>query len=140
MSRGANVDGVALGLSAFGVMTADGAALGLNALGSTDEAGALGLMEFGPVAAGAEPGIGMKTPWAIVASPRVRAAKAAARANKRLRVGSMTRPTRGCLLPQVALNLSLHSRVEPSRAAQKLVVHSGYAAPLKLRDTAPSCR
>jgi hypothetical protein len=56
--RGAKVDGVALGLSAFGVMTADGAALGLNALGSTDEAGALGLIEFGPVAAGAEPGIG----------------------------------------------------------------------------------
>ena len=52
------MDGVALGLSAFGVMTADGAAFGLNALGSTDEAGALGLMEFGPVAAGAEPGIG----------------------------------------------------------------------------------
>ena len=55
---GAKVDGVALGFSAFGVMTADGAALGLNALGLTDEAGALGLMEFGPVAAGKEPGIG----------------------------------------------------------------------------------
>ena len=55
---GAKVDGVALGLSAFGVMTADGAALGLIALGSTDEAGALGLIKFGPVAAGNEPGIG----------------------------------------------------------------------------------
>ena len=52
------MDGVALGLSAFGVMTADGAALGLNALGSTEEAGALGFIRFGPVAAGAEPGIG----------------------------------------------------------------------------------
>ena len=52
------MEGVALGLSAFGVMTADGAALGLNALGLTDEAGALGLTRLGPVAAGAEPGIG----------------------------------------------------------------------------------
>ena len=54
VSRGAKVDGVALGLRAFGVMTA----LGLNALGLTDEAGALGLIRLGPVAAGAEPGIG----------------------------------------------------------------------------------
>lgn len=52
------MEGVALGLSAFGVMTADGAALGLNALGLTDEAGALGLIRLGPVAAGAEPGMG----------------------------------------------------------------------------------
>ena len=55
---GANVDGVALGLSAFGLVTADGAALGFSAFGSTDEAGALGLIRFGPVWAGAEPGIG----------------------------------------------------------------------------------
>ena len=63
VDTGAKVDGVALGFSAFGVETAEGAALGLNALGLTDDAAALGLMEFGPVAAGAEPGAGMKTPW-----------------------------------------------------------------------------
>lgn len=62
-TRGAKVDGVALGLSALGVETADGAALGLKAFGLTEDAAALGLMEFGPVAAGAEPGDGMNTPW-----------------------------------------------------------------------------
>src|SRR3954465_7943639 len=45
-------------LRAFKIVTADGAARGLEALGSTDEAAALGLTAFGPVAAGAEPGIG----------------------------------------------------------------------------------
>src|SRR5215216_3792592 len=55
-------------------MTAEGAALGLKALGSTDEAGALGLMEFGPVAAGAEPGIGTKTPCAVAAWEQAKAA------------------------------------------------------------------
>src|SRR3954469_14238549 len=90
-------------------MTADGAALGLNALGLTDEAGALGLIRLGPVAAGAEPGIGTKTPWPIAACPRVRAARAAARANKCLEVGGMA-PTReaACFrrLPQPELTLS----------------------------------
>src|SRR3954463_12014227 len=66
-------------------MTADGAALGLNALGSTDEAGALGLMEFGPVAAGAEPGIGTYTPCAL--APTVMAG-GAARGAERARGGA----------------------------------------------------
>jgi hypothetical protein len=89
MRRGAKVEGVALGFSAFGVVTADGAAFGLNAFGSTDEAAALGLMAFGPVAAGAEPGNGTNTPCAVAASPRVRAAQVIATANKRLKVGIM---------------------------------------------------
>ena len=55
---GAKVDGVALGLSAFGVVTADAAALGFWAFGLTEEAGALGLIRLGPVWAGREPGIG----------------------------------------------------------------------------------
>src|SRR3954452_14914887 len=76
-------------------MTADGAALGLSAFGLTDEAGALGLIRFGPVAAGAEPGIGTKTPWAVAACPRVRAARAAARANKCLEIGGMAPTCRG---------------------------------------------
>jgi hypothetical protein len=61
-SWGAKVDGVAFGLSAFSVLTADGAAFGFSAFGLTSEAAALGLTALGPVAAGAEPGIGMKTP------------------------------------------------------------------------------
>ena len=52
-------------MRAFGAMTADGAALGFSAFGSIDEAGALGLIRFGPVAAGAEPGIGTYTPCAV---------------------------------------------------------------------------
>ena len=56
------------GLSAFGLVTADGAALGFSAFGSTDEAGALGLIRFGPVWAGAEPGIGTYTPCAAATS------------------------------------------------------------------------
>jgi hypothetical protein len=57
VSSGAKVDGVAIELSAFGVMTAGGAAFGLKASGLTEEAEALGLIRFGPVAAGAEPGM-----------------------------------------------------------------------------------
>ena len=74
---------MALGLSAFGVATAEGAALGLNALGSTDEAGALGLMEFGPVAAGAEPGIGTYTPCALAPTVMARVSSARLRASAR---------------------------------------------------------
>ena len=72
--RGANVEGVALGFKAFGVEMAEGAALGLCALGLTDEAAALGLAAFGPVAAGAEPGEGMKTPWLIAGAAKMRGA------------------------------------------------------------------
>src|SRR4029079_13493435 len=86
---GAKVDGVALGLSAFGVVTADAAALGFRAFGLTEEAGALGVIRLGPVWAGREPGIGTKTPWAVAACLRVRAARAAARANKCPGVGGM---------------------------------------------------
>jgi hypothetical protein len=86
---GAKVEGVALGLRAFKIVTADGAALGLDALGSTDEAAALGLTAFGPVAAGAEPGIGTKTPWAIATPPNVRAAQVATPVNKRRQDGIM---------------------------------------------------
>jgi len=60
---GAKVDDVPLGLRAFGVVTADGAALGFMALGfGVSEAAALGFVELGPTAAGAEPGVGTKTP------------------------------------------------------------------------------
>ena len=83
---GAKVEGVALGLRAFGVETAEGAALGLCALGLTDEAAALGLAAFGPVAAGAEPGVGMKTPCAIATPAQRSEAHAADMANKRLKV------------------------------------------------------
>ena len=56
---GAKVEDVALGLRAFKVVTADGAALGLWALGLIADAAALGLVEPGPVAVGAEPGAGL---------------------------------------------------------------------------------
>jgi hypothetical protein len=48
------------------------------------QAGALGLIRLGPVAAGAEPGIGMYTPCAGAASPTLRAVHAAATANRYL--------------------------------------------------------
>ena len=68
-------------MSAFGVVTADGAALGFSAFGFTDEAGALGLIEFGHVAAGAEPGIGTYTPCAVALVAVVRASQARFKAN-----------------------------------------------------------
>jgi hypothetical protein len=80
---GAKVDGVALGFRAFGVEIADGAALGLLALGLTEEAAALGLDAFGPVAAGAEPGVETKTPWAIATSAKTNAAQMRGMMNKR---------------------------------------------------------
>lgn len=62
---GAKADGVALGFSAFGEVTADAAALGFSAFGlRVSDAAALGLIEFGPVAAEDDPGEGMTTPWA----------------------------------------------------------------------------
>ena len=82
------MDGVALGLSAFGVVTADGAALGFNASGLTDDAGALGLIEFGPVAAGAEPGIGTYTPCAVALVAMVRASQTTPQANLCRTVGA----------------------------------------------------
>jgi hypothetical protein len=87
---GAKVEGVALGLSAFGVMTADGAALGFRVAGLTDEAGALGLIKFDPVWAGREPGIGTYTPWAFATSLKVRAAQAATNATKHRTVEATT--------------------------------------------------
>jgi hypothetical protein len=86
---GAKVEGVALGFRAFEVETAEGAALGLCALGLTDEAAALGLEAFGPVAAGAEPGVGMKTPCAIAAPAKMRAAQTVKSANIRLNIEDM---------------------------------------------------
>jgi len=87
--RGANVEGVALGFKAFGVETADGAALGLLALGLTDEAAALGFDAFGPVAAGAEPGVGMKTPWAVASPVKMKAAQTIGIMNKRSQIHDM---------------------------------------------------
>ena len=87
--RGANVEGVALGFKAFGVEMAEGAALGLCALGLTDEAAALGLAAFGPVAAGVEPGVGMKTPWLMAGVAKMRGAHADDTMNKRMRISGM---------------------------------------------------
>ena len=87
--RGANVEGVALGFKAFGVEMAEGAALGLCALGLTDEAAALGLAAFGPVAAGVEPGVGMKTPWLMAGVANMRVAHADDTMNKRMRISGM---------------------------------------------------
>src|SRR3954452_1704131 len=82
---GAKVEGVALGLRAFKIVTADGAALGLDALGLT---------AFGPVAAGAEPGIGTKTPWAIATSAKTNAAQTRGIMNKRSETEGIS-PSRG---------------------------------------------
>src|SRR4051812_4325451 len=73
---GAKVDGVALGLSAFGVVTADAAALGFWAFGLTEEAGALGLIRLGPVWAGREPGVGTYTPCAMALVAMMKASQA----------------------------------------------------------------
>jgi hypothetical protein len=91
---GAKVEGVALGFRAFGVEIADGAALGLLALGLTEEAAALGLDAFGPVAAGAEPGVGTKTPWAIATSAKTNAAQTRGIMNKRSETEGIS-PSRG---------------------------------------------
>src|SRR3954452_22002129 len=91
---GAKVEGVALGFRAFGVEIADGAALGLLALGLTEEAAALGLDTFGPVAAGAEPGVGTKTPWAIATSAKTNAAQTRGIMNKRSETEGIS-PSRG---------------------------------------------
>jgi len=93
---GANVEGVALGFKAFGVEMAEGAALGLCALGLTDDAAALGLAAFGPVAAGAEPGDGIKTPWPIAGPTKMRGAQADNTANKSRRISGMA-PSQGAV-------------------------------------------
>ena len=77
-------------MSAFGVMTADGAALGFSAFGLTDEAGALGLIRFGPVAAGAEPGIGTYTPCAVAFVAVARVNYASSRASPYRTVETIT--------------------------------------------------
>ena len=82
---GAKVEAVALGLRAVKVVIAEGAALGLWALGLMADAAALGLTELG--AAGAEPGIGTKTPWARAAPAQMRVNQAVEPTNQRLRVG-----------------------------------------------------
>jgi len=78
------------GTQAFGVETADGAALGLLALGLTDEAAALGFEAFGPVAVGAEPGVGVKMPWAIAEPAKMRAAYKTGIMNRRSEILSMS--------------------------------------------------
>ena len=87
---GANVEGVALGFNAFGVEMAEGAALGLCALGLTDDAAALGLAAFGPVAVGAEPGDGMKTPWLTAGPVKMRGAQVTKMTNKGAKISGMT--------------------------------------------------
>src|SRR5215207_9553004 len=88
---GANVEGVALGFKTFGVEMAEGAALGLRALGLTDDAAALG-----PVAAGAEPGDGIKTPWPKAGPTKMRGAQADNTANKSRRISGMA-PSQGAV-------------------------------------------
>src|SRR5215207_10857608 len=53
------------------------------------DAAALGLAELGPVAAGAEPGTGMKTPWASAAPAQMSVSQAVVPTNQRLTSGGM---------------------------------------------------
>ena len=81
---GAKVDGVALGFSALGEVTAEGAALEFRAFGlRVSEAAALGLIEFGPVAAEDDPGEGMMTPCAVAPPGHHSTAAMTAAAKKR---------------------------------------------------------
>jgi hypothetical protein len=130
---GAKVEGVALGFRAFEVETAEGAALGLCALGLTDEAAALGLEAFGPVAAGAEPGVGMKTPCAIAAPAKMRAAQTVKSANIRLNIEDMasSRGT-GPREPALELKRSGHDEVAIDRRRIRFRLAQAWSAELDL--------